>query len=457
MPRWKYVSNRFLTGVENLAFGLRLSEYHTGLRAYSRRLLETIPYRLNSDDFVFDQELIAQVVAAGMRRRIGEIAVPTRYFEEASSVGFKRIGRLRALDAPGRAPLRAAPSPHPPVRAADGPPPDRLRPAAAGAITSPASVDRRDRRLGRRARVDVLAGRPRAHDRRAGRREARWILAMLAFQTADVLLRGFRWQRLLHPIKAIAYVRVLQYLLIGYLANNILPARLGELIRSHYAGEREGFSRATALGTVVVERIVDIAIVVSIASLAIFVLHDPRPRRERGADRPRADGAAGGRARVRHRCAPAAGRGPDPRARSSGSRVSPSSRDGSAAGLAVISSPRVLAEAIVVSFAAWGMTVLAVLCAAQSLGLELTTAQASLLAAGTALAAAIPAGPSNLGTYDLAAVEILAAFGVDRSQGLAVALIAHSSVVVITSLGGAIALLRVGWARTPVQGDVRAA
>ena len=87
MPRWKYVSNRFLTELENLAFGLRLSEYHTGLRAYSRHLLETVPYQLNSDDFVFDQELIAQVVAAGMTARIGEIAVPTRYFEEASSVG----------------------------------------------------------------------------------------------------------------------------------------------------------------------------------------------------------------------------------------------------------------------------------------------------------------------------------------------------------------------------------
>ena len=90
MPKWKYVANRFLTLVENLAFGLRLSEYHTGLRAYSRRLLETIPYQLNSNDFVFDQELIAQVVAAGMGRRIGEIGVPTRYFDEASSVGFKR-------------------------------------------------------------------------------------------------------------------------------------------------------------------------------------------------------------------------------------------------------------------------------------------------------------------------------------------------------------------------------
>ena len=90
MPRWKYVSNRFLTGLENRAFGLHLSEYHTGLRAYSRHLLETIPFQLNSDDFVFDQELVAQVVAAGMAGRIGEIAVPTRYFEEASSVGLRR-------------------------------------------------------------------------------------------------------------------------------------------------------------------------------------------------------------------------------------------------------------------------------------------------------------------------------------------------------------------------------
>lgn len=89
MPGWKFVANRFLTGVENIAFGLRLSEYHTGLRAYGRDLLERIPYDLNSDDFVFDQELIAQVVAAG-DLRVAEIGVPTRYFEEASSVGFRR-------------------------------------------------------------------------------------------------------------------------------------------------------------------------------------------------------------------------------------------------------------------------------------------------------------------------------------------------------------------------------
>jgi glycosyltransferase involved in cell wall biosynthesis len=88
MPRWKYLSNRFLTGVENMAFGLRLSEYHTGFRAYSRELLETIPYDRNSDDFVFDQELVSQVVACGFR--IAEIPVETRYFAEASSVGLLR-------------------------------------------------------------------------------------------------------------------------------------------------------------------------------------------------------------------------------------------------------------------------------------------------------------------------------------------------------------------------------
>lgn len=88
MPRWKYISNRFLTTVENMAFGLHLSEYHTGFRAYSRRLLEAVPYQENSDGFVFDQELIAQAVACGFR--IAEIAVPTRYFAEASSVGLRR-------------------------------------------------------------------------------------------------------------------------------------------------------------------------------------------------------------------------------------------------------------------------------------------------------------------------------------------------------------------------------
>ncbi len=87
MPLWKYVANRFLTITENLVLRQRLSECHTGFRAYSRRLLETIPFLLNSDKFVFDTEVIAQTVAFGFK--ISEIAVPTRYFAEASSVNFR--------------------------------------------------------------------------------------------------------------------------------------------------------------------------------------------------------------------------------------------------------------------------------------------------------------------------------------------------------------------------------
>lgn len=88
MPWWKYVANRFLTAVENILLGVKLSEYHTGYRAFSKRVLETLPLNENSDDFVFDNEMLAQSVAFGYR--IGEISCPTRYFEEASSISFRR-------------------------------------------------------------------------------------------------------------------------------------------------------------------------------------------------------------------------------------------------------------------------------------------------------------------------------------------------------------------------------
>jgi glycosyltransferase involved in cell wall biosynthesis len=86
MPWWKYLANKFLTGVENDAFGLHLSEFHTGYRAYRREVLESIDFRANSDNFIFDQDIVAQVVEAGYR--ITEIPVPVRYFPEASSAGL---------------------------------------------------------------------------------------------------------------------------------------------------------------------------------------------------------------------------------------------------------------------------------------------------------------------------------------------------------------------------------
>jgi len=86
MPWWKFLGNRWLTWVENRILGLELSEYHTGYRAYSRRVLEAVPFLLNSDNFVFDQEIVVQAAHLGFR--IEEIPVPTRYFPEASSASF---------------------------------------------------------------------------------------------------------------------------------------------------------------------------------------------------------------------------------------------------------------------------------------------------------------------------------------------------------------------------------
>ena len=85
MPRWKWLGNRLLTGIENRVFGAQLSEYHTGYRAFSADLLRSIPYLRNSDEFVFDQQIFAQVIGRGAR--IVEVPIPTRYFREASSVG----------------------------------------------------------------------------------------------------------------------------------------------------------------------------------------------------------------------------------------------------------------------------------------------------------------------------------------------------------------------------------
>ncbi len=86
MPFYKYVANRFLTALGNLLLGSKLSEFHTGYRAFSREVLESLPLHRNSDDFVFDNEMLAQVIHFGFR--VGEVSCPTRYFEEASSIGL---------------------------------------------------------------------------------------------------------------------------------------------------------------------------------------------------------------------------------------------------------------------------------------------------------------------------------------------------------------------------------
>lgn len=273
-----------------------------------------------------------------------------------------------------------------------------------------------------------------------------WIGLMGGFIVTDLGVRALRWQRLVAPIGQVRYPAMLAYLLIGYLGNNVLPARIGELVRSHYLGDREGLSRTTTLGTVVVERVVDFVVVVAIASAAIIVLS------VRGIVASAvlvgialagllaaavAVGIAAHRLPGAERIAAAAERWP--RLREAAGKLR--------GGLAVAGRPRTLAEALVLSVIAWSATVLAFAAAGQAIGVELTIGQAALLASGVALATAIPAGPANLGTFELAAVEIGKAVGVEAHAAFALALLVHAGILVITSIGGLVALGRVGWRR----------
>ena len=95
MPTWKYLANRALTVTENMVLGQNVGDFHTGLRAYSRDVLETIPFERNSDDFVFDSQFLAQAVHCGFR--LGDVPVPCRYFAEASSINFRRSSRYGLL------------------------------------------------------------------------------------------------------------------------------------------------------------------------------------------------------------------------------------------------------------------------------------------------------------------------------------------------------------------------
>ena len=88
MPLWKYIANRLLTYVENILLGAKLSEYHSGYRAFSRQLLEQIPFEINSDDFIFDNQILAQIIWFGYT--VAEISCPTKYFPEASSINLLR-------------------------------------------------------------------------------------------------------------------------------------------------------------------------------------------------------------------------------------------------------------------------------------------------------------------------------------------------------------------------------
>jgi uncharacterized protein (TIRG00374 family) len=273
-----------------------------------------------------------------------------------------------------------------------------------------------------------------------------WVAAAVACIALDVGLRALRWRALLAPVARLPLTSVAASMLIGYLANNVLPARLGELVRSHHLGDRTGVSRASVLGTVVVERVVDTAVLVTIASVSIVILS------VRGlvASAVLLGLAATGilvaglaLALVAHRL-PFADRviGAVER-RPAVARAAARLRGG----LAVAGRPRTMTSAIAWSVAAWTATIVAFAAAGQAIGVELTWGQAALLAAGVSLVTAIPAGPGYLGTFELAAVEIARAVGIAANPAFALALLVHAAILAVTSVGGVVALLAAGRTR----------
>jgi glycosyltransferase 2 family protein len=280
--------------------------------------------------------------------------------------------------------------------------------------------------------------------------DLRWVAFGALLSTADLAFRGLRWQRLIRPIAPVRYLSMFAYLVIGYAANNVLPARLGELVRSHYLGDREGISRASALGTVVVERVVDLVAVVAIASAALLVLS------VRGVVASAVLVGAGVTGLflvvlvlgiVAHRL-PGADRIAALIDRWPRVREVARSLQG---GLQVAAQPRTLVEALAASAGAWTCSILALAALGQALGLQLSMGQAALITSGVALASAIPAGPSNIGTFEIAAVTVGEAIGVPRESALALGLLSHAMILAVTSIGGAIAFTRIGWRAPAVE------
>jgi glycosyltransferase 2 family protein len=270
--------------------------------------------------------------------------------------------------------------------------------------------------------------------------QLQWVVLLVLLVIGDVVLRALRWQVLLLPLARVSYRDTQASLLVGYLANNVLPARLGEVVRSHDFGERTGISRTTILGTIVIERVVDTMVVVSIAAVAILVLS------VRGIVASAvlvgfavtallvvaiAVGMAAHRLPGAERVRTFLGRWPRVRHLLSKLRV----------GLSVVSDPRSMTLAVILSIASWSLTVLAFAAAAQAVGVQPTIGQAALLAAGTNLATAIPAAPGYVGTFELAVVTIAASVGIPRESALAFGILTHVAILAVTSIGGAAVLV----------------
>jgi hypothetical protein len=264
------------------------------------------------------------------------------------------------------------------------------------------------------------------------------ILFAVAAIMVDVVLRAWRWRILVAPMAVVPLGRVTAYLLLGYLANNVLPARAGELVRSHYLGDREGPSRVSVLGTVLVERILDVVALI-LLSAGAWWLTGAAPRLAGLLAIGLVGGAVALALLVGVIVLP--GRGgfvPWLTSRLPASVTDMARRF--RAGFMVVRGPRTLLASVVLTVLAWATTAAVFAAAASAIGFGLTPAQVLLIAAATNLATAIPSAPGYVGTFEFAVVATSRAVGLEAAPALAMGVLVHAAILLTTTLGGLAAM-----------------
>ena len=284
--------------------------------------------------------------------------------------------------------------------------------------------------------------------RQLGRADGRPLLLLLAVLAAQTVVRAFRWSLLLPrpDSRRIATRRIVPPLLVGYLGNAVLPARMGEALRALLMARRERLAVAATFGSVVLERVVDTATLALVVLPAAWMAGAPRWIVDAAALVAIAAGTAlallsfiglTGVAGAVGRLSRRFGHG---LAASLLTSVADAFRD-FAMGVGASHRRPVVLVAALVSVAVWGMDATLLLLAASSLGIHLEPAQAILIAGVGALGTAVPSAPGYVGTYELAASTTAVALGVDPTAALALAILAHALTLLAMGTGGAVALL----------------
>lgn len=242
---------------------------------------------------------------------------------------------------------------------------------------------------------------------------AQWIAAGLAFYWIELGLRAQRWRTLLQPVRALSFAQVASALLVGYAANNVLPARLGELFRADFIGRRHAMSRLSAIGTIFIERLLDMVAVIACAALGmLWAMGSARAAGSPEVNRMLAGGLIGAAAVVGLAAALVyAAIAHPPRWLGRRFPLALAAVDAVRTGLLSVRQPRRIAALATLSAAAWSVNALATWAMLNAVGISPRPAVLLLVIGMSGLAAAIPSAPAGIGTLQFAFVAVLGAAG----------------------------------------------